>query len=390
VAVLARAGHEVRRGARPEFDLARDHDEAAWRGRLAGLDAVVNAVGLIREEGAQTFEAVHVRGPVALFGACAALGIRVIQLSALGADAGAASAFHRTKKVADDALLALDVPALVVQPSLVYGPGGASARLFTLMATLPVHLLPGDGAQRIQPVHVDDLAEACVAALERPPPRGRLAAVGPTPVTLREFLAHLRAALGLAPARAVALPMALVRLAARLRLGLLDRDALAMLERGNTADPGPFTALLGRSPRAVEHFVDPALREAVRRDAALDWLLLLLRVSVAIVWIATAIVTVGPYPVEASLALLAPTGLTGRVALVALYGAAALDLAMGIATLAMRRRRTLWLLQLAVILGYTAIITVALPEQWLHPYGPVLKNLPMMAAILLLHQLERR
>jgi hypothetical protein len=43
-----------------------------------------------------------------------------------------------------------------------------------------------------------------------------------------------------------------------------------------------------------------------------------------------------------------------------------------------------------VVLGYTAIITVALPEQWLHPYGPVVKNLPLLAAILALHQLERR
>ena len=50
----------------------------------------------------------------------------------------------------------------------------------------------------------------------------------------------------------------------------------------------------------------------------------------------------------------------------------------------------LWLLQLAVIIGYTALITAFLPEQWLHPYGPILKNLPMLAAILLLHQLEER
>jgi hypothetical protein len=184
--------------------------------------------------------------------------------------------------------------------------------------------------------------------------------------------------------------MAWVRLAARLRLGLLDRDTLAMLERGNTADPGAFAALLGRTPRTPDRFIDPAIREILRRDAALDWLLAVLRLSVAIVWIATAIVTVGPYPVEESLALLAATGLTGRFALVALYGAAALDLAIGVATLVMRRRKTLWALQLAVILGYTAIITLALPEQWLHPYGPVLKNLPMLAAILLLHQLERR
>jgi hypothetical protein len=114
----------------------------------------------------------------------------------------------------------------------------------------------------------------------------------------------------------------------------------------------------------------------------------LLRVSIAIVWIATAVVSAGIYPVEESLALLARVGLTGTAALIALYGAAALDLALGIAAMAVRRR-WIWTLQLVVVLGYTAIITACLPEQWLHPYGPLVKNLPILAAMLLLRRAER-
>jgi hypothetical protein len=67
-----------------------------------------------------------------------------------------------------------------------------------------------------------------------------------------------------------------------------------------------------------------------------------------------------------------------------------LDLGLGIATLTMRRRRALWLLQMAVIAGYTLLITVFLPEFWLHPYGPLLKNVPMLAMLGLLFALERR
>jgi hypothetical protein len=75
---------------------------------------------------------------------------------------------------------------------------------------------------------------------------------------------------------------------------------------------------------------------------------------------------------------------------VALYSAAALDLVLGAATLLMRRRRLLWLAQFVLILGYTVIITIRLPEFWLHPYGPILKNLPMLAAIALLYGFEAR
>jgi hypothetical protein len=221
-------------------------------------------------------------------------------------------------------------------------------------------------------------------------PRARIAAVGPRPTTLREFLGVLRAGLGLGKARFLRVPQALVGLAARLRPGLLDRDTWSMLRRGNTADVAAFRELLGRDPIDPARFIGAGESRSQRTQAQLAWLLPVLRVSVAAVWIVTGVVSAGVYPVEESLALLARVGLTGTAALAALYGAAALDLAIGVAILAARRRRMLWLLQIAVIAGYTALITVFLPEQWLHPYGPILKNLPMLAAILLLHQLEER
>jgi len=68
---------------------------------------------------------------------------------------------------------------------------------------------------------------------------------------------------------------------------------------------------------------------------------------------------------------------------------AMLVVAMGIATL-VGPRRALWLAQAVLILAYTAIITVFLPEQWLHPYGAVVKNVPILALLLVLHQLEKR
>ncbi|MBN4659360.1 DoxX-like family protein, partial [Escherichia coli] len=92
--------------------------------------------------------------------------------------------------------------------------------------------------------------------------------------------------------------------------------------------------------------------------------------------------------VEASYALLARTGIAGAAAPLALYGAAALDLLLGLATLLARRRRWVYAASMALILGYTAIITIALPEFWLHPYGPVLKNLPLLAALWLLWELD--
>jgi hypothetical protein len=169
---------------------------------------------------------------------------------------------------------------------------------------------------------------------------------------------------------------------------LLDRDSLVMLEAGNIADPADTSELLSRPPRPVEEFVARDERQLVAEHAQLQWLLPVLRWSIALVWIWTGIVSLGLYPRAASLTLLARTGITGTLAEIALYGAAALDLALGAATLLMRRRRWLWLAQFALIFAYTIIITVKLPEFWLHPYGPILKNLPLLACLALLYRLE--
>jgi hypothetical protein len=255
-------------------------------------------------------------------------------------------------------------------------------------------MLPGQGLQRVQPVYIDDLIDAIRLLVERDPgPAAYLPVVGPEPMALRTFIATLRAAMGGGPAHFLAVPLGFVRIAARaaslLPGALLDPETLSMLERGNTGDVGPLARLLGRQPRPVRQFIAPSEAAALRLRAQLAWLLPMLRLCIALVWILTGIVSLGLYPVAESYALLARTGITGALAPLMLYGAALLDLGFGLATLLLRRRRRwLWMAQLAVIGFYTVIITFRLPEFWLHPYGPLSKNLPMMAAIFLLLELE--
>jgi uncharacterized protein YbjT (DUF2867 family) len=376
-----------------QVDFTRDFDSAVWLPRLIGVDAVINAVGILREDGVQTFDALHVRAPRALFAACADAGVsRVIQVSALGADQDAVSAYHISKRKADDFLAALPVSSVIVQPSLVYGPGGESARLFDTLATLPLIPLPGDGLQRIQPIHLSDLVACIVALLGRDRWRtGRVALVGAEPMTLRGYLETLGRALGRSHVRFMSIPRSWVGAVAsfgKIAPGaLLDNETLAMLERGNIADVADTERLLGTKPRSAAHFIPRRVAPSARRHAQLNWLLPVLRLTVATMWIVTGIVSLAVFPIADSFALLARTGITGNLATAALIGAAVLDIALGVATLA-APSRILWWCQIVLILAYTLIISVWLPEFWAHPYGPVLKNLPILAALLLLTSLE--
>lgn len=404
-AALIRRGHQVtgcsRRPAQHHpglqwvtCDFASDLRPEAWVPRLQGMDAVVNAVGIIQETGSNTFSALHRDAPRALFEACQAAGVRkVMQISALGADAGARSRFHLTKKAADDYLAGLDLDWTILLPSIVYGPRGKSFALFKALAALPLIPLVGDGRQQVQPIYVEDLAQAVVSLLEQlGPMQRRLAAVGPQVITVQELLETLRTWLSLPPTRPLRLPVPLLRAGAKTidRLGRGQAtETLDMLLRGNTADVQPFVGATGVQPRSLTEVlrVTPSLQQD-RWHAHLYFLRPLLRLSIAFIWLATGIISAFVYPAAESYALLARVGIHGWLAPVALYGAAALDFALGLGTLLRYRVRLMGIAQLAVLTGFSIIIALWLPEFWLHPFGPLTKNVPLAAAILVMIALE--
>ncbi|MFO1400767.1 MAG: SDR family oxidoreductase [Steroidobacteraceae bacterium] len=389
-------GHEVVRGLRcasqpdeMEIDYSRDTSPAVWAPRLAGIDAVINTVGIIAERPGSTFANLHQRTPIALFHAAVQAGVRrVVQISALGADSGTTEYF-RTKAAADAALMRLPIEWLVLRPSLVYGEEGASSTSFRILATLPVIALPSLPEQsRFQPVHVNDLADAVSIALQpQTSPRRCIECVGSTHHTLRAMIGTYRQAFALPTALWVTIPSAVMAMTARFTGQIpgatLNPATWRMLQQGNAADSSGFALLLGRAPQGLADFIGGPDAERLRARALASWQRPLLRYSLAAVWTLSALASLFAFPRVDSMALLARVGLSGVTAAACLYGASAIDLLLGIATLARPYRGT-WIAQLALILGYTVVIVVAMPEWLWHPFGPILKNLPMLAILVVL------
>ncbi len=377
-------------------DFRRDTRARVWRPRLSGIDAVINAVGILRETGDQSFDALHRDAPSALFRAAVDRGVRrVIQISALGADATAQSRYHLSKRAADDCLAGLPLAGAILRPSIVYGPGARSMALFRALAALPFTPLVGDGRQPVQPIHVDDLVHAVMLCVESEPPiRGRIDLPGAEPVTLLDLLARQRQRLGLGKLRPlfVPYPFALKMAAWGGLLGdvPVDREAVEMLQRGNTGDPMSCVERFGFTPRSLtQDSTETIATTAERWYAGLYFLRPLLRLSIALVWIIAGVTSACLYPVQESYALLARVGIDGAMAPFTLYTAAGLDLLLGLATLLRIRLRAAIYVQIAVMLGYSLIISVFLPEFWLQPFGPVSKNLPLLAATLIMLVMER-
>ncbi|MEY2690651.1 MAG: hypothetical protein RL375_4851 [Pseudomonadota bacterium] len=226
-----------------------------WLPLLAGVEVVINAAGIIGETRGQSFDVLHRQAPQALFEACAAAGVsRVVQISALGADDQAFSAYHLSKRAADDLLRSGPLGWFVLRPSLVDGEGGASSALFRRLARLPLIPVIGNGHQQVQPVRLDDLVATLMRCLSAPKARQTIDVVGPEAFTFLDWLQRLRAAQGLPPGRVLHVPLAVAQ--GLTSLGqpfspLLRGDNLRMLQAGNVGDVSPLVDFLGRMPEPV-------------------------------------------------------------------------------------------------------------------------------------------
>lgn len=254
---LIAAGHQLTSISRRHGqDLAQLRQPDDWLPWLQGIDVVINAAGIIAEQGQQRFTTVHQHAPCALFSACVSAGIRrVIQISALGADPQAGTAYHRSKGLADSHLQDLPLDWSILRPGLLYGPGGSSSALFMRLARLPWLFTVSGGQQCLQPLHISDLCAAVLRMLAGEAKQQCIELVGPHAWQFADWLRFLRAAQGLPPTCALQVPprlaFALLTVARHLN-PLLQADNLRMLLASVAANPEPTRQLLGRSPIAAQ------------------------------------------------------------------------------------------------------------------------------------------
>jgi len=233
---------------------ARVTDAAAVAAATRGADLVVNLVGILHGD----FEAIQQRGAAQVAAAAAAAGARLVHISAIGADAGSPAAYARSKAAGEAAVHAAHPRAVILRPSIVFGPGdGFFNRFAALARSLPV-LPVVAGATKFQPVYVEDVVAAILVAAERQD--GRVYELGgPRVLSMRELLDYILSVTGLRRPL-LAPPMGLLRLQARLAEFLpnppITRDQLLMLERDNVVAAGaPGLAELGIRPTPIEAVV---------------------------------------------------------------------------------------------------------------------------------------
>lgn len=253
-------------------------DAEALARAVSGADVVINLVGILHERRPGDFERVQGQAPGLIAEAAAKAGARrMVQVSAIGADANSESLYARSKAQGEAAVLAAFPTATILRPSVVFGPEDQFFNRFASMAQMLPFMPVVSGDSRFQPVYVADVADAVMAALEQDQAQGTTYELGgPRVMTMREVLrfildtTHRRR-------RMVEMPMGLMRFQARILEKLpnpaLTSDQLLLLGKDNVAAPSmPGLVALGIAPKSVESVVPAYLRRfrpgGGRRDLA--------------------------------------------------------------------------------------------------------------------------
>ncbi len=271
VATLLRRGHRVRALTRdpgrtrflPQqgVESLPGHlgDRAALERLARGADAMIHLVGIIVEQGPQTFAAVHVEGTRAVLAAAGAAGVsRFVHMSAVGArDEPGATPYHRTKRQAEQLVRDSGLSHAILQPSIINGPESAPIRLLArLHCWSPAVPVFGDGRFPTQPVWVEDVALAFAFGVERHDVSGVFELGGPQVLTYEEFLLAIgRAARCSRPL--IHIPLGLVQAVARGfdLLGAaapITSDQVQMLVEGSATPANAIESVFGIRPLPFE------------------------------------------------------------------------------------------------------------------------------------------
>ena len=223
----------------------------------------VNLVGILAEGGAQRFDAVQAEGAGAVAKAAAAAGARMVQVSAIGADANSPSRYARSKAAGEKAVLSAVPSATILRPSVVFGPEDQFTNRFAALARMsPALPLIGGGMTNLQPVYVGDVATAVADAVDGKTRSGATYELGgPEVLTMRQVMEMILATIE-RRRRLVSLPFGLAKLQARILQFApgplkLTPDQVELLRSDNVVSPAAKAAGLtleglGIAPDSLE------------------------------------------------------------------------------------------------------------------------------------------
>lgn len=337
-------------------DLTKMQKAEDWTPILEDADAVINC------------DDTH-SAPTALFEACRKFDVtRFVQIS--------------DTKSNDEPLTKTDLDWVIVRPSLVYARGfvGGASSLHSMAAFPGAILLSGDGQQKFQPIYMGDvvgvICELCEAYSFS---RKIIEPVGPETLTLKDILLKLRRWLDIPREATFSLPS-----------WVLSGLGITQIQKAETEATQPFSGLFAPAARSMDDVLKarPA-NTGDRRAAQLALLSPLITAVLFLTWVASGVLgfAFGVPDAQGVLTILGLQSVDLRLMTWVLSG---WNILIGLFLLTPLRTSGLAGLQILTVLTYTTTLSMVQPQLWVDPFGPLLKNIPLILLIGIWAMLRRR
>lgn len=328
-------------------DLTKMQKAENWTPILEDADAIINCD--------DTRSA-----PPALFEACSKLNVtRFVQISSAKQD--------------DEALTNSELDWVIMRPSLVYARGffGGTSSLHSMAAFPGAILLPGDGQQKFQPIYIGDvvgiICELCEASSFS---RKVIEPVGPETLTLKEILLKLRRWLDVPREATVSLPS-----------WFLTGMGIAHIQASEATATQPFIGLFAPAARSMDDvLIARPANTGDRRAARFALLAPVITAVLFLTWVVSGLLGFA-FGVPAAQDLLTTFGFSSTDPQLVTWGTSGWNILLGLVLLTPLRTGLLTGLQLLTVLVYTIALSIAHPQLWMDPFGPLLKNIPILLLV---------
>ncbi len=385
---LSQQGHIVTGGSRQQvpdinwqaFDFKQEAE--AWQLLLKNIDVVINATGIYEPSATQSFLQVHTLGPKRLFDACHKYKVRVIQISAIGAEQeNPVTDFLKSKRQADQYLLKIDLPHVVLYPGIVLGEQGSSTRQLSLLARLHCIPLVFASNKTLPLISIHQLTHRIANIIKHWPDANQAKVLIATPETMKNLLSNLRRWMGLDKGCFFSIPDPLIKLSftlfPRLSIGAFNQQSIAMLSTYSSQAYSPIS-----QQTASASLLTNKASHRFKKDIRLSILFYFNLFTLAIIWVISGLSSL--VNIEQSRELIALVGINGVLGETIIVTAAIGDILLGILLCYPRLQRRIIIIQITVMLIYSIIITIFIPILWLDPFAPIIKNLAMLVLALYL------
>lgn len=365
------AEHDVTIGGRTAIDgyekwkRVSFSEENNWDKILDGIDLVINAIGIIDGD----FDQIQTTTPLKLFAECTKKNIKIINISAIGAEKQEPpTKFLKTKKMTDEFVIS-SAKGKVVYPGIVLGKGAQSTQLFVELAALPI--IPLLTTKSIPVIHISQLSKLIVQivnAYESYP--SRIFAVA-QPETLQEILTAIRGR----KAYFINIPPFFLNLLfgifPKMKVGVFNKDMMKLLSFISSDDYKPI------SEKATAKINS---KDLIRSSYIIETLAIF---SLSFIWLWSGISSLISW--QESEGLMNEIGVKAPYDALFIYAGSFVDVILGLAIFSKKIRNKVLVSQILFIGIYTIILSVFASHYWLHPFGPLSKNIPLIALTLYLY-----